>query len=49
MAVVECRKEGRIAHIVINRPEVMNALNAEELLTQCLVSAEALCTAPSVS
>jgi enoyl-CoA hydratase/carnithine racemase len=29
MAVVECRKEGRIAHIVINRPEAMNALNAE--------------------
>ena len=29
MAVVECRKDGRIAHIVINRPEAMNALNAE--------------------
>ena len=29
MAVVECRKEGRIAHIVINRPEAMNALNPE--------------------
>jgi len=29
MAVVECRKEGRIAHIVINRPDAMNALNAE--------------------
>jgi enoyl-CoA hydratase/carnithine racemase len=29
MAVVECWKEGRIAHIVINRPEAMNALNAE--------------------
>jgi enoyl-CoA hydratase/carnithine racemase len=47
MAVVECRKEGRIAHIVINRPDAMNALNAEGLLTQCLVSAEALYTVPS--
>ena len=29
MAVVEYKKEGRIAHIIINRPEAMNALNSE--------------------
>jgi enoyl-CoA hydratase/carnithine racemase len=29
MAVVEYKKECRIAYIVINRPETMNALNSE--------------------
>jgi enoyl-CoA hydratase/carnithine racemase len=29
MAVVEYKKEGRIAHIIINRPDAMNALNSE--------------------
>jgi enoyl-CoA hydratase/carnithine racemase len=29
MAVVEYVKEGRIAHIILNRPEAMNALNSE--------------------
>ncbi len=27
MSVVEYDKEGRIAHIILNRPETMNALN----------------------
>jgi len=29
MAVVEFVKEGRIAHIILNRPEAMNALNSK--------------------
>ena len=29
MAVVEYKKEGRIANIIVNRPEAMNALNSE--------------------
>ena len=29
MAVVEYKKEGRIAHIIINRPDAMNAFNSE--------------------
>lgn len=29
MSVVEYKNEGRIAHIIINRPEAMNALNSE--------------------